>query len=250
MQKRWLIFGGCVVFGVSLLAHLPAKLVFPKSAGKFQFEGIGGSVWRGEVEQVLFYGQALPLGKLNWSVRPAALLLGALDADFHEQQRPANRGTVELNLFSRQLEVHDLQWQLPADSVDPWTAWTGVRAQGLIELDLQTLGLPPGESFPSHLEGRVDWQSAVLQVGSEYWAIGSPEVQLSGEGNVINGIVTNSQPTLPGDGSFQCVEKSCQVTLSIEPTPDAPRSLLNSLPMFGFQRAGGKFEGQITLPLE
>jgi len=250
MQKRWLIFGGCVVFGVSLLAHLPAKLVLPKSAGKFQFEGIGGSVWRGEVEQVLFYGQPLPVRGLEWSVSPAALLFGTLNANFHERQMPANRGAVELSLFSRQLEVHDLLWHLPAESIDPWTAWAGVRARGQIELDLQTLELPPGATFPSQLEGRTAWQNASLQVGSEYWPIGSPVAQLTGEGGAINGVVTNTQPTLPGDGSFQCVEKSCRVTLSITPTPDAPRSLLESLPMIGFQRTGDKFSGQMMFPLE
>jgi len=250
MQKRWLILGGCVVFGVSLLAHLPASLVVPESTGKFQFEGIGGSVWRGKVEQVLFYGQPLPVRDLAWSVSPAALLLGTLDADFHEQQKPANRGTLQLGLFSRKLEVHDLQWRLTADSVDPWVAWAGVRAQGLVELDLQTLELPPGQSIPSQLAGRAGWQNAALRVGSEYWPIGSPVVQLSDEGGAINGVVTNSQPTLPGDGSFQCMEKSCRVTLNITPTPDAPRSLLDSLPMIGFQRTGGSFSGQITFPFE
>jgi len=250
MQKRWLIFGGCVVFGVSLLAHLPAKLVFPKSAGRFQFEGIGGSMWRGEVEQVLLYGQPLPLGKLNWSVGPAALLLGTLDADFREQRKPANRGTVELNLFSRQLEVHDLQWQLPADSFDPWIAWTGVRAQGQFELDLGTLVLPPGESFPSQLEGKAAWQNAVLRVNSDYWPIGSPVVQLFEESNAITGVLTNTQPTLPGDGSFQCTMKNCQLRLSVKPTLDAPQPLLNALRFMGLQQQGNEFSGQIDVPLE
>jgi len=249
MQKRWLIIGGCVVFGVSLLTHLPAKLVFPKSTGKFQFEGIGGSVWRGEVEQVLFYGQPLPVSKLNWSVSPAALFMGRLKADFHEALVPVNHGLVDLNLFSRQLELHALHWRLPAGSIDPWTAWTGVRAQGQVELDLETLVVSPGKSFPSQLKGRVSWQNAVLQANSEYWPIGSPVAQFSDEGDAIHGVVTNSQPTLPGDGTFQCTETSCQVTLSITPTPEAPRSLLNALPLIGFQRNGDNFSGQITLPL-
>jgi len=250
MQKRWLIFGGCVVFGVSLLAHWPAKRVFPKSAGKFQFEGIGGSVWRGEVEQVLFYGQPLPINRLNWSVSPAALLLGTVKADFHEQQSPDNRGRIDWNLFSRQLELHELHWQLPAESIDPWTAWAGVRARGEAVLDLEALVLPAGESFPSQLQGQAAWQNAVLQAGSEYWPIGSPVAQFSNEGNAIRGVVSNAQPTLPGDGSFQCTETSCQVTLSITPTVDAPRSLLNGLTMTGFERTGNNFSGQVTFPLE
>jgi len=250
MQKRWLIVGGFAVFGVSLLAHLPAKLVFPKSLGKFQFDGISGSVWRGEVEQVLFYGQSLPVRDLSWSVSPSALLLGTLDADFHERLIPDNRGSVELSLFSRHLEVHALQWQLPAESIDPWTAWAGVRVQGKIELDLQTLELPPGKTFPSQLRGRAAWQNAVLQVASEYWPIGSPVAQFSDEGEAIHGVVTNSQPTLPGDGTFQCTVKSCRITLNLKPTPDAPQPVLNVLLLMGLQRNGDKLSGQITVPPE
>jgi hypothetical protein len=250
MQKRWLIIGGCVVFGVSLIAHLPAKLVLPKSAGKFQLNGISGSVWRGEVEQLTFYGQPLPIGTLNWSVSPAALLLGKVNADFHEQQNPGNRGSVDWNLFSRQLEVHELQWRLPAESISPWTAWAGVTAQGQFVLDLQTLVFPPGETFPSQLEGQAAWRDAVLRVESEYWPIGSPVAQLAGGGDAISGVVNNSQPTLPGDGSFQCTLKICQVTLRVKPTLDAPQSVLNGLQVMGFQRNGNEFSGQVSFPLE
>lgn len=250
MQKRFLIIGGCVVFGVSLLAHLPARLVVPESAGKFQFNGISGSVWRGQVEQVTFYGQPLPVGALDWSVSPAALFIGTVNADFHEQQNPGNRGSADWNLFSRQLKVHALQWRLPVESISPWTAWAGVSAQGQFQLDLQTLALPPGGTFPGQLEGQAAWQNAVLRVGSEYWPIGSPVVQLSGGGDAINGVVSNSQATLPGDGSFQCTVENCQVTLSVKPTPDAPKSVLNALQAMGFQRRGNELSGQVSIPLE
>ena len=249
-QKWLLVIAGGAAFGVSLLAHLPAQLVLPKSAGKFQFSGIGGSIWRGRVEQVSFYGQPLPVQELNWSVSPAALLLGKLKADFHEKQAPNNRGSADWNLFSRQLELHALHWQLPAESFDPWTAWSGVRSQGQFILDLQSLTLPPGESFPSQLTGRLEWPNAVLQANSEYWPIGSPAMQLSDEGDAIRGIVTNTQPTLPGNGSVQCTQRNCRVTLSVQPTLDAPQSVLNALRLMGFQQSGNTFSGEISVPLE
>ena len=102
-MQKWLLFiVGCIVFGFSLLAHLPAQLVFPENSGKFQFRGIGGSLWQGEVKQILFSGQALPIQNLNWTVKPTALLTGTLKADFYEQLTPINRGTMGLNLLSRQ----------------------------------------------------------------------------------------------------------------------------------------------------
>lgn len=250
MQKWLLIIVGCIVFGFSLLAHLPAKLVFPKSSGKFQFMGIGGSVWRGEIKQILFSGKTLPIRNLSWSVNPITLITGTLKADFHEQQTPINRGNMELKLLSRQVELHAVHWQLPIGSLDPWIQLQGMRAQGYLVLDLQTLQLPANKFFPSQLKGRLDWQNADMQIGSESWRIGSPVMQFSNEGDVIKGVVTNSQPTLPGDSSFQCTINGCQVTLNLQPTTDAPQAVLNGLMLMGLQQTGEKFAGQITLPLE
>jgi len=210
--------------------------------------GIGGSAWRGEVTQILFSGKTLPVRKLSWSVNPAALFTGTLKAKFYEQQTPINHGDMGFNLLSRQVELYALHWQLPVEALDSWIQLRGVRIQGNFVLDLQSLLLPPDELFPSQLDGRLEWQNAVLQTDSGYWPIGSPAVQLSGEGDAIKGIVTNSQPMLPGDGSFQCTMKNCRVTLSVQPTPDAPQPVLNALLLLGLQRSGDEFSGQITLP--
>jgi len=250
MQKRSLFIVGCIVFGFSLLAHLPAKLVFPKNSGKFQFMGIGGSLWQGEVKQILFSGKALPIRNLSWTVKPTALLTGTLKADFYEKQTPINRGNMDLNLLSRQLELNALHWQLPTSSLDSWISLPRVRAQGHLVLDLQILQLPADELFPSQIDGRLDWQNAALQIDSEYWHIGSPLMQFSDEGDAIKGVVTNSQAKLPGDGSFQCTIKSCQLRLNLQPSPDTPQSVLNAFMLLGLQQTGDKFSGQTTIPLE
>jgi len=75
-------------------------------------------------------------------------------------------------------------------------------------------------------------------------------MQFSDEGDAIKGVVTNSQAKLPGDGSFQCTIKSCQLRLNLQPSPDTPQSVLNALMLLGLQQTGDKFSGQITFPLE
>ena len=212
--------------------------------------GVGGSVWQGEVKQILYSGKALPIRSLNWSVNPIALITGTLKADFHEQQTPINRGSMNLNLLSRQLELHAIHWQLPTGSLDAWIPLPRVRAQGHIVLDLQTLQLPAKQLFPSQLEGRIDWQNADLQIDSKIWRIGSPVMQFSDEGDGIKGVVTNSQPILPGDGSFQCTIKNCRVNLNLRPAAGTPQSVLNGLLLLGLQQTGDQFSGQITFPLE
>ena len=78
---------------------------------------------------------------------------------------------IGLNLLSRQLELHALHWQLPADSLDVMDSIArGVRAQGHLVLDLQTLQLPAKQLFPSRLKGRLDWQNADLQIDSKILA--------------------------------------------------------------------------------
>jgi hypothetical protein len=249
-MQKWLWFiAACFVFAVSLLAHLPAQLVVPEQAGELQLLGIGGSVWRGEVKQILYDGKALPVRNLSWSVRPAALLGGTLKADFHEQQTPANRGQAIVDLLSRQYELQAVQWQLAGSSLDPWFR-AGVGLHGQFELDLPTLRLPANGLIPRQVQGRIDWLGAALRMDSETWPIGSPLMQFSGEGDAVNGIITNSQPMLPGDSSFECTPESCRVDLSLQPTPDAPPSLSNVLLMLGLQQTGNRFTGHMTLPVK
>lgn len=250
MQKRSLIIISCAVFGCSLLAHLPAQLVIPESSGKFQFVGISGSVWRGNVSKILFSGNMLPVRNLKWSVQPLALLTGTLKADFNEQWTPANSGTVGVSLLSRKIELHELHWQASSKSFGAAIFLQGVKGWGDLVLDFETLHFPADMSFPNQVEGRLVWQNAELQFGTEYWQIGAPVMQFSGEGDVIDGVITNTQPVLPGNGSFQCTIGSCRVELDLQPTPGAPQSVLTGLSLLGLQQTGNNFSGQITLPLE
>ena len=249
MQKKLWLTSACFVFGVSLIANMPAQLVVPEHAGKLQLLGVDGSVWRGEIKQILYSGKALPVQNLNWTVKPTALLTGMLKADLHEQQAPMNRGQVVVDLMSRQYELQAVQWQLAGSSLDPWFR-AGVSLQGQFVLDLQTLGLPASGLIPSKVQGRLDWQDAALRMDSEIWPIGSPLMQFSGGGDAVNGILTNSQPILPGDSSFRCTTKNCQVELNLRPTPDAPQSLSNGLLLLGLQQSGDTFSGQMSFPLD
>jgi hypothetical protein len=249
MQKGLLFVVACIVFGFSLLAHLPARLVIPQQYGEFQFLGIGGSLWRGEVRQILHSGKALPVRSLHWTVRPTTLLTGTLRADIEEQQTPTNRGRVGLGLWSRQIELRGLQWRLPGNALDPWFR-DGVGLMGHFVIALQEAQLASDTLLPRRLKGRLDWQNAALQLDSEQWPIGSPVLRFSGEGDAINGVLTNSQPLVPGDASFQCTTTICVVELSLQPTPDAPQSLLRGLSLLGLQQTGDTFSGQITLPLD
>lgn len=249
MKKRTWIIAACSVFGISVLANMPAQLVVPERSGKLQLLGIDGSVWRGEVKQTLYDGKALPVRNLNWKVRPTALLGGTLKADFHEQQAPVNRGQAVLDLLSRRLELQTVQWRLPGSSLDPWFR-AGVGLKGQFMLDLQSLRLPANGLIPRQVQGRLDWQNAALEMDAETWPVGSPSMQFSGEGDAVKGIVTNAQPLLPGDISFQCTPESCLVDLSLQPAPDAPQSLSNILLLLGLQQTGDRFSGQITLPLD
>jgi len=245
----WFIAGG-IVFGVSLLSHLPAQLVVPENMGRFQFIGIGGSLWHGEVEQVLLSGKALPIRNLNWAVNPIALLTGKLVLDVHEQPAPDNHGNVSLSLRSRQLELHALHWQLPSSSLDTWIPLPGFGARGRLVLDLQTMQLEGDTFFPSRLKGRLDWLDAELKYGPGYWHVGSPAVQFFDQGGAIKGIARNSQPMLPGECSLECTTESCELELNLRPTPDAPRFVLNGLMLLGLRQNGDSFSGQVVLSLE
>jgi len=251
MMRKWLLFVvACLVFGLSLVVHAPARLVVPEQIGKLRFVGVGGSLWRGEGQQIVYSRRALPVGTLNWKIRPAAMLTGTLEADLYEQQTPGNRGRLGMNLLSRQFELRALHWQLPAESLDPWfQAW--IRLRGQFVLDLQTLQLAPNNLLSSQLDGgRLEWQSATLQVNSENWQVGAPVLQVSAVSGAIKGVVANAQPLLPGNSSFQCTTESCRAEVNLQPAADAPQSLLNVLLFLGLQQEGDTFSGQMIFPFE
>ena len=202
MRKRLWISAGCLVFGISVLANMPAQLVIPESSGKLQLLGIGGSVWRGEVKQIVYDGKTLPVRDLKWKLRPTALFHGALEAEFHEKQSPVNHGKAVLELLSRQYELQAVQWQLSGNSLDPWFR-AGVGLQGQFTLDLQTLRLPANGQIPRRLQGRIDWQDEAHRMDSETKPIGSPLIQLYGEADALNGIINKSQALLPGDRAIE-----------------------------------------------
>lgn len=250
MMQKWAWFiVAMIVFGISLLAHLPARLVLPEQSGKLRLLGIGGTVWRGEIQQIRYSHRVLPVRNLNWVVSPTALLTGTLKADFHEQHTPMNRGRIGLNLLSRQIQLQALHWEFPGSALDPWFR-AGAGLQGHFVIDLQSAQLAADTLLPSQLEGQLAWQNAVLKLDPEQWPIGSPVMQLSGEGDAINGAITNSQPLVPGDASFQCTTTICAVDLSLQPTPDAPQPLLNGLLLLGLRQTGDRYSGQISFSLE
>jgi len=249
MKKGLWIVAGSVVLGFSLLAHAPARLVVPERFGKLQFIGIDGSVWRGEVEQILYSGRALPVQDLAWTVEFSGLFTGTFRAEFFERGTAENRGLLVVDLLSLQPGLQELHWQFPGSSLDPWYR-AGVSMRGDFVLDLQTLQFPENGLFPSRVQGRLDWQKAALRMDSQIWQIGSPLMQFSGEGGAIKGIVTNSQPPLPGDSSFQCTSEVCQVQLDLRPTGEAPPSLLNGLSLMGLRQTGDRISGQITVALK
>jgi hypothetical protein len=249
MRKSVWIMAACGVFGISVLANMPAQVVIPNNSGRLQLLGIGGSVWRGEVRQILYDGKVLPVRGLNWNVSPTALIRGTLEAEFHEQQSPQNRGKAGLDLLSRQYELQAVTWQLSGSELDPWFR-TGVDLQGQFALDLQILRLPANGLIPRRVQARLDWQNAVLAVDAERWPIGSPLAQFSGEGDAVKGIVTNTQPQLPGDISFQCTTEGCRVDLSLQPASKAPPSLVNVLVLLGLQQEGNRYTGQLNLEMK
>jgi hypothetical protein len=249
-MQKWLLFiVGLVVFGLSLLAHIPAQLLLRDNSGKLQFAGVSGTAWRGEIRQILFTNKVLPVQDLNWRMNPAALLTGKYKAHFYEEQAPANNGYLSINLFSRKLELHAVQWQTSTASLAQVFPLRVMSAQGQYILELDSLQLPVNAVLPSQLQGRLEWRNAALQTNGETWRIGSPVIALTVESGTIKGQVTNAQPTLPGDIGFECTLNSCQVALNLRPSPNAPQALLDGLLLLGLQQNGETFSGQLAIPV-
>ena len=60
-------------------ARLPASWAVARLPSSVGCQGAYGTVWRGRCAAAAFHGQ--PLGVVNWTLHPLALLMGRLDAD-------------------------------------------------------------------------------------------------------------------------------------------------------------------------
>jgi len=202
-RPAWLIAAGAAAFIVFLVAFLPASVLLRFLPAEVSLSGVGGTVWRGEADQVAIRGR--PIGSITWSNRPWRLLL--LQLDYAVRYLPEG-GEVDLDVTlsgPHRVGIANARGSLPIMAVDGLLGPAGWKATA--ELDVDSLVLADG--FPESAAGLLVLRDLTAP-GPRGVKIGSFELTL-GEGAVGSDSIAGRLRDL-GGGPMQV-----RATLELKP---------------------------------
>lgn len=244
---RRLTLIGLLAYGLFLLLQLPASQLLARIAPPtgWSLDAPHGSVWHGGVDRFGHQGRAL--GRLQWSVRPWALLLGELRADWHwEGPYGTARGEARYGLIGRQLSIHDLHTDLAMALVSD-LGWSPFPLQGRLAATLARVDLDAG--FPA-LQGKAHWQQAGVKVGDEALSFGRVDLQAEPRKDHTRLALSS----VPGDVAVQGeirLQPAARVglELQLEPQTARGRELLKLMQSLGRPLADGgvaiRYQGRL-----
>lgn len=159
MKRPTLVLAALLVFCTALLVQMPASLVArllrPDTAA-WALEDVRGSVWQGSVTRTYWRGREL--GALAWRVRPAALLLGRIDADVNVRGELEAAARVRRGLL--RTEVRNLRVELPTSWLGEEGVGLSLRPQGRLRVTVPLLAFEGDR--PVALRGDAVWRDAAV----------------------------------------------------------------------------------------
>lgn len=240
---RLVLLGFCA-FVLFALLTLPARVALGWFAPtQARFEGVSGTLWHGRAENLQW--QAVRLGRVEWRLHPAALLIARLRADLTLTRTDGfARATVAADRQGR-LHFTDLTASLPlsALSATPLTGgWSGT-------LNFKFADLRLDRGWPIQAAGRLD---AVALTGSMSGSAGRP-VRL-GSYQVEFTPAADSAPQTPPAGTLVDTGGPLQVAGSVRlqadrsyvieglvaPRPEASAEIIQALQFLGPTDAQGR----------
>lgn len=234
---RWHILLFVVVYGVALLATLPASLALhwaePALARLPQrplLQGVDGSLWSGHAAQASYNGVAL--GELRWEITPWALLLGRFDVSLHLSGSDGYLdGVVSSGFSGERVRLRKLTGLLPATLVKGFAPTLPLSPVGNFAVNLDEVVIESAQL--RSLDGRLVWHKGgvsaplALEFGDLAAEFRSSTGEISGRIQDSGGpLQLAAELKLGADGSYTLNGKSAA-------RPGAPPSLATSLSLLG-----------------
>lgn len=198
-MRRWLT-RGCLLallYAVCLLVSAPARLLTSFSPLQLQWEGVSGTLWQGEAEQ-LRVGKR-QLGKLNWQWGwRNGLPVWRLTLRDGEM----GHGGVTIGWLG-QWQLSAGRWQLPVETLPALLGYDlPLEGRGELALVLEDARFDARQCLA--LAARVEWRSAQFTLLGQTLALGEPQLRLRCEPQRLLFALHPPQPPLKlfGEGSI------------------------------------------------
>ncbi|MGB5717610.1 MAG: type II secretion system protein N [Gammaproteobacteria bacterium] len=162
MTRVWrLVALGVGAYLLVLVTTFPAERIgtmLQDQIADLSLHGVSGSAFSGQAAQVVYQG--LDLGSVQWRFRPLALLLGHLEYRL-ELMHPDNHGQLHAGkTLTGRTYIHDMDIQLLPDRLINHYSPISIDTSGTMRLVFETFN--PGADYSGAVEGRIEWQDAVI----------------------------------------------------------------------------------------
>jgi general secretion pathway protein N len=197
---------------------------------------VSGSVFSGQAAQLVYQG--LDLGEVRWQFRPLALLLGRIEYRV-KLMSPANRGELSIGkTLTGRTHVHNVDIELlPGRLVNHYSP-TPVDTSGTVRLVFETFN--PGADYSGEVNGRLEWQDAVILEPTNL-VLGQLALDVvTDEGELVGSITNGGDLGASGELSLSPVY-AWRVKLLLHPGNNISVDTLDMLEQYAQRQANGDY---------
>lgn len=189
-MKRWLaVLGGGVLVVGALVWFVPASWAWPLLQPHVRgvaLEGISGTLWQGQAEQVSIAGGP-PLGRLDWTLSRRALF-GDLRVGVDLRQPQLQMQAQLHRVSSTRVDLHDVTLHMDTAmlGMQPW-----LHGQPQGQLDLQIPQAQLQDVWPMQLDAAGYWSQAVVRTSHGEVSLGTVMLAVTGQSGAMQGTFNN-----------------------------------------------------------
>jgi len=253
MRVVRLVLLGLLAYVVSVVFLFPAAPLVEKIKPQIQpvqLAGVSGKLFNGEVANVQYADDLLPLEFQNvgWKLAPGALLKGGAGANVSFQGYGGGGEGQVRRQWNGDIHVSDMTFN--ADSKELEVLLPGPVAEFSGKIDGQVDSVQLANQLLQTFDGKLKWNNAVIVTrlyGPEISAnLGEFNIVVSPEENATHLVTLKSQGgELALDGTVNLAANGdYRTNLLLTPSANAPQSLVNTLKQRTRPDGGGRYRIQ------
>lgn len=238
-RTLWLLAGA--VFGLTLITHIPAALLYAAFHSKdssLQVHGLQGTWSQGALSGISLKGR-LVAQDLHWQLRPLQLLLGRVAVQLSGGGQIATLdGGVATSFGS--LRLSSFRFAGGIKSLAAAAGYSFVPVDGRAGGELSRLVLRSGQL--NEAEGSLDLKNLVWTLARDPLLLGDFHAEISTTPEAITAIISSPSGPLEASGSARLLpDQSYDVDILLKPKPGASEMLMNYAKTLGAPDAQGYY---------
>lgn len=222
----WIVAG--LVFGLTLITHVPAALLYgvfkPKEGSPVQIHGVQGAWSEGSVSGISLRNRLIAQD-LHWQFKPLQLLLGRVALRLSGGGQIATLdGTVTRSFGG--IGLRDFRFAGGIKNLAAAAGYAFVPVDGRAGGELGKLIFKQGAL--NDAEGSLDLKSLAWTLAREPLLLGDFHAEITTEPEAITAVISSPSGPLEANGTARLLpDQSYDVDILVKPKPGASEMLMN-----------------------